>query len=158
MVPYEKEIRAWLKVKGYRLRLRKGSKWELISCTVTGDPNYMFEFEEKLEPNEALAMLLHECGHVRREFLKKDRDTTVPISFKKGDKAPRRFYYNVLHEEFDAWEEAKLIAQELNISLPEQSFDKMKFKCLDTYIEWCAERGGLWFEPKDHIVNNTGED
>lgn len=95
-----------------------------------------------LPPRHQLHVLLHECGHL---LISSCGRWKYPEGYKKID--DDRDGRNVIHkidviaEEFDAWHQGFMLAGQLNITLHLDEFNKMKAKCLMTYIRWASRKG-----------------
>ena len=93
---------------------------------------------------------LHELGHheLRKDWARFSE--LLPVSAKaeeeqlasKNGKYVRRvgYYVSSLEEEFMAWAEGLKLAKGLNVDIDEESYFKLKTKCLKLYMNYYAKK------------------
>jgi hypothetical protein len=99
-----------------------------------------------LPPENQLHIILHELGH----FITEDQGhnyivDNFPNGYRKiDDDTPGRgqlHKVDVIAEEFEAWTNARRLAESLSIYIDRLSFDKNRAKYLTSYFKWAMKRG-----------------
>lgn len=120
----------WCEERGLEVEFKRVSGGEY-------DPeNSRILVSSAAKPETQLFILLHECGHHLFESSATAR-AQVAQDARKGSIA---YTVNHLAEEFEAWARARKLADRLKVPLDE-SFERYRVRCLNTYIEWAADRG-----------------
>ncbi len=104
------------------------------------------KINKKLPVEEKVYVLLHELGH---NELRKDWDEykrVMPIVAYAESVKPKKYrrrvgyYVSCVEEEFKAWELGRKLANELGISIRKTVWNKLKSKCIMTYIRYFAKK------------------
>lgn len=130
-------IEKWLRRRNILLLLNNTYSWKffpfrrLLSGSLTKHKN----------PQDSIAVLLHECGHVQQFLYEKKKFFSKKFPpIRKKFRPKDSFYVSVIQEELDAWEKAVELAKKLKIPRVKSSLNRMKNKLIMTYIKWAALR------------------
>lgn len=90
-----------------------------------------------------LYSLLHECGHALVRTNKSNFARQYPahaeVNYDKRVTNSRKYKVSVLEEEVEAWKRGLRLANRLGIEIDEDKYNKLKTKCLMSYINWACD-------------------
>ncbi len=90
-----------------------------------------------------LYSLLHECGHALVRMNKNNFTKQYPahaeVNCDKRVTSSRKYKVSVLEEEVEAWKRGLRLARRLNVQVNEEKYNKLKTKCLMSYINWAGD-------------------
>lgn len=140
----EGRLGLWLKRRGFRLEWIRRSGSDEVDFTERS-----VRIDIRAQPQQRVAMLLHECGHVliwlaRRSSLRK---RVCGLTYKEWltDTGPARKRTTTarlatLHEEVEAWERGRALGARLRVRENRAVSEKMRATCLMTYVRWASAR------------------
>jgi len=90
-----------------------------------------------------LYSLLHECGHAlvrtNKTSFAKQYPAHADISYDKRVTNSRKYKVSIIEEEVEAWKRGLRLAKRLGIDIDEYKYNKLKTKCLMSYINWACD-------------------
>jgi len=90
-----------------------------------------------------LYSLLHECGHAlirtNKDNFSKQYPAHAEVNYDKRKTNSRKYKVSVLEEEVEAWKRGLRLARRLKIHVNEEKYNKLKTKCLMSYINWACD-------------------
>jgi hypothetical protein len=120
--------------------------WKDTSLNV---PNKIL-VERKTNIETSIYLFLHELGHheLRKKWsIFKNNFPIISLEEelrlgknKKRNTRCTQYYIECFHEEYRAWEEALILAQKLSIPVNINKFNKLKSKCLISYMKYYANK------------------
>lgn len=107
---------------------------------------FEIKIQKKLPVEEKVYALLHELGHheLRKDWNEYKR--VVPIVAYAESVRPQKYrrrigyYVSCVEEEFKAWELGRDLANDLGIRIRKTVWNRLKSKCLMTYIRYFGKK------------------
>lgn len=136
-------VARWLAARGFSMRrpLRGGNSVCFLSKTVS-----VSRGSGRRSEGKAVAIALHECGHVlvHQQRKRSKTKTVAGHTWKQALQAGgggrfegvRSRALRTYHEEFVAWERGEKLARRLGVRLARGTFERQRTRCLMSYARW----------------------
>lgn len=111
---------------------------EISGCDLTEN---VITINSRLILSTQFYQLLHECGHhiIKNDF----SDTEIQRRFSRiqfeYETCSRIVAVEQVDEEFEAWNQGQLLAEQLSLKIDTEAFSKHKAKSIVSYMKWALD-------------------